>query len=143
MTTITSDEVPCSFALCTVNECPVADHCLRHQALEVLTKERNIITVVNPRRTQPSEACEYYCSDEKQAFARGFAAMQEEMLPRQYSVFMKRLQGHFGRTGYFERRRGDRLCSSTDIAVIKKVLADLGLSHLDFDGYEQRYNWNG
>ena len=71
------------------------------------------------------------------------AAMKEEMLPRQYKVFMSRLQKHFGRTGYFERRRGERLCSPADIVVIEKVLADLGLSHLAFDAYERHYNWNG
>ena len=143
MNIITSEEVPSGFVLCIVNDCPVASHCLRHLALDVLTKERYLISVANPRRTQPSEACEYYCSDEPQVFARGFSAMKEEMLPRQYSVFMSRLKHAFGRTGYFERRRGDRLCSPEDIAVIEKVLADLGLSHLDFDGYERRFNWNG
>ena len=143
MNNITSKEVPSNFSLCTVNDCPVASHCLRHLALEVLTKEPYQISVVNPLRTQPSEACEYYRSDEPQVFGRGFAKMQEEMLPRQYNVFMNRLKQAFGRTGYFERRRGERLCSPADIAVIEKVLADLGLSHLRFDGYERCYNWNG
>ena len=69
--------------------------------------------------------------------------MKEEMLPRQYKVFMNRLQDHFGRTGYFERRRGERLCSPADIDVIEKVLANLGLSHLGFDAYERHFNWNG
>lgn len=142
MPIITSDEVPSNFSLCTVSGCPVAGHCLRHMALEVLTKEPYLISVVNPRRTKPSEACEYYRSDEPQVFARGFAAMKEEMLPRQYSVFMSRLKQAFGRTGYFERRRGERLCSPAEVALVETVLADLGLSHLDFDSYERRYNWN-
>ena len=142
MTILTSEEVPGNFVLCTVNDCPVGSHCLRHLALQVLKKDPYHIFVVNPRRTQPSEACEFYRSDEPQVFARGFAAMKEEMLPRQYKVFMNRLKSAFGRTGYFERRRGERLCSPADIAVIESVLADLGLSHLDFDGYERHYNWN-
>ena len=142
MTTITANDVPNNYALCTANDCPMASHCLRHLALEVLTEEPYSITVVNPLRTKFSEACEYYRTDEPQTFARGFTAMQEEMLPRQYSTFMNRLKDAFGRTGYFERRRGERLCSPADIAVIQKVLADLGLSHLDFDAYEQHYNWD-
>ena len=141
MTTITSKEVPGNFALCAVKECPVASRCLRHLALEVLTKGPRLITVVNPRRTQPSEACEFYCSDELQEFARGFKKMQEEMLPRQYDTFMNRLKDVFGRTGYFERRRGERLCSPAEIAVIREVLAELELSHLGFDAYEKHYNW--
>jgi len=68
--------------------------------------------------------------------------MKEDMLPRQYKVFMNRLQSAFGRTGYFERRRGDKLCSPKDIKTIEAVLKNLDLQHLGFDAYEQRYNWD-
>ena len=117
------------------------EHCLRQKARQMLGKSDKIVKVVNPLLTQPSEQCEFYRSDEPQVFARGFAAMQEEMLPRQYKVFMMRLQDHFGRTGYFERRRGERLCSPADIVVIEKVLASHGLSYLGFDAYERHINW--
>lgn len=143
MNNISPNEVPANYMLCTVSDCPVASHCLRHLAMEVLTQEPDFITVVNPLRTQPSENCEYYRSSELQDFARGFAKMQEEMLPRQYKAFMNRLQGDFGRTGYFERRRGERLCSPKEIAIVREVLGELGLSHLDFDAYEQHRDWYG
>ena len=142
MNKISFKEAPGSFVLCTLKECPMADHCLRQMAMQVLTKRDRIVRIVNPLLTQPSEQCLFYRSDEPQVFARGFAAMKEEMLPRQYKVFMKRLQGHFGRTGYFERRRGERLCSPNDMLIIEDVLKDLGLSHLGFDAYEQHYNWD-
>ena len=138
---ISFKEVPDNYTLCVKADCPMADHCLRQLAMQVLTSRNKILKIVNPLLTQPSEQCEFYRSDEPQVFARGFAAMQEEMLPRQYKVFMKRLQDHFGRTGYFERRRGERLCSPADIVVIEKVLASLGLSHLGFDAYERHLNW--
>lgn len=143
MNNITPNEIPVNFSLCCVSDCPVASHCLRRLAFDVLTQEPEYLTIVNPHRTLPSEACEYYRSDELQDFARGFAKMQEEMLPRQYKTFMTRLQGHFGRTGYFERRRGERLCSPQEIAIVREVLGEMGLSHLDFDGYEQHRNWYG
>ena len=142
MNTISSKEVPSGYPLCAVSDCPVAAHCLRQLAMKVLTKQEYIIRIVNPRRTKPSEACEYYRSDEPQVFARGFAAMKEEMLPRQYQVFMNSLKAKFGRTGYFERKRGDRLCSPDDIKAVEAVLKVLGLQHLGFDAYEQLYNWN-
>ena len=139
---MTFDFVPDGYPFCIVTDCPVGEHCLRLKAGKMLGKTDKIVKVVNPRLTQPSEQCEFYRFDEPQVFARGFAAMKEEMLPRQYKVFMKRLQEHFGRTGYFERRRGDRLCSPNDIQVVEAVLKDLGLSHLGFDAYEQHYNWS-
>ena len=64
------------------------------------------------------------------------------MLPRQYGVFMSRLTDRFGRTGYFERRRGEKLCSPEDIEFIRSVLEDIGMSHLDFDAFEEHYNWD-
>ena len=135
------DLVPEGYPFCVVTECPVGEHCLRWKARQMLGKSDKIVKVVNPLRTLPSEQCEYYRSDEPQVFARGFAAMKEEMLPRQYKVFMRRLQDYFGRTGYFERRRGERLCSPKDIGMIQKVLQDLGLQHLGFDAYERHFDW--
>ena len=141
MNKIGFNEVPGGYVMCSVAECPMADHCLRQLAMQVLDNSVRLVTVVNPRRTQPSEACEFYRTDKPQAFACGFKGMQEEMLPRQYSVFMNKLKQHFGRTGYFERRRGERLCSPMDIAVIQDVLRELDLSHLSFDGFVEQYNW--
>lgn len=119
----------------------MGEHCLRQKARQMLGESDKIVKVVNPLLTQPSEQCEFYRSDEPQVFARGFAAMKEEMLPRQYKMFMNRLQGKFGRTGYFERRRGERLCSPEDINVIQYILKELGLQHLGFDAYERHFNW--
>ncbi len=142
MNKISFKEVPDGYTVCIKSDCPLANNCLRQLAMQVLTKQNKIVRIVNPLLTQPSEQCQFYRSDEPQVYARGFAAMKEEMLPRQYKVFMSRLQSKFGRTGYFERRRGDRLCSPKDIKAIEAVLKDLGLQHLGFDAYEQRYNWN-
>ena len=142
MNKISFKEVPDGYTVCIKSDCPLANNCLRQLAMQVLTKQNKIVRIVNPLLTQPSEQCQFYRSDEPQVYARGFAAVKEEMLPRQYKVFMSRLQSKFGRTGYFERRRGDRLCSPKDIKAIEAVLKDLGLQHLGFDAYEQRYNWN-
>ena len=142
MNKISFKEVPDGYTVCIKSDCPLANNCLRQLAMQVLTKQNRIVRIVNPLLTQPSEQCEFFRSDEPQVYARGFAAMKEEMLPRQYKVFMSRLQSKFGRTGYFERRRGDRLCSPKDIKAVEAVLKDLGLQHLGFDAYEQRYNWN-
>lgn len=142
MNKISFKEVPDGYTVCIKSDCPLANNCLRQLAMQVLTKQNRIVRIVNPLLTQPSEQCEFYRSDEPQLYARGFAAMKEEMLPRQYKVFMNRLQSKFGRTGYFERRRGVRLCSPKDIKTVEAVLKDLGLQHLGFDAYEQRYNWD-
>jgi hypothetical protein len=142
MVELKTKDVPKGYVVCTREDCAVCENCLRHIALKVMTKKEWMIRHVNPKRTQPSTLCEYFRSDRPQVFARGFANMKEEMLPRQYGVFMSRLTDRFGRTGYFERRRGEKLCSPEDIEFIRSVLEDIGMSHLDFDAFEEHYNWD-
>ena len=141
MNKINSKDVPNGYPICVVSDCPVANHCLRQMATQVLTKKNHLVTIVNPLRTKPSDQCEYYRSDEVQQYARGFNAMKAQMLPGQYKEFMDSLKLYFGRTRYFEHKRGECLCSPKDITVIRNLLNKLGLSHLDFDAYEMHYNW--
>ena len=70
---ISFKEVPDNYTLCVKADCPVADHCLRQLAMQVLTSRNKILKIVNPLLTQPSEQCEFYRSDEPQVFARGFS----------------------------------------------------------------------
>ena len=55
MNKISFNEVPGSYVLCAQKDCPMADHCLRQMAMQVLTKRDRIIRIVNPLLTQPSE----------------------------------------------------------------------------------------
>ena len=134
--------MPRSFERCIQADCPLAGQCLRQLAMQTLTKTDAVVAIVNPLLTKPSEQCEFYRNASLQVFARGFAGMKEQMLPAQYSIFMKRLQARFGRSAYFDRRNGRRLCSPADIEFIRKVLKELGLEGLEFDEYVEQNNWN-
>ena len=136
------EEIPGGFAMCTRDDCAVCDHCLRHMAFkDVVTEKLWSISHVNPLRVVPTAECEYYRSDEPATYARGFVKMKQQMLPRQYDEFSVRLIGKFGRTGYYERRRGERLCSPKEIEFVRKVLQEMKLPNLEFDGYEEHLNW--
>ena len=138
---MTLNDVPGGYGMCTRDDCPVCNHCLRHMAFQEVEKDLRFVYHVNPLRVEPSEKCEYFRSDELATYARGFTKMQQEMIPRQYQTFSVRLIGKFGRTGYFERRRGERLCTPSEIAAIRNVLREIGLPELEFDGYLKQYNW--
>ncbi len=138
----TMKDVPGGYGLCTRNDCAVCNHCLRHIAYnDVVTKELWVINHVNPLRVVPNAQCPFFRSDELATYAKGFVKMKQEMLPRQYDEFKCRLTGKFGRTGYYERRRGERLCSPSDIRKIRAVLQELKLPELEFDGYVKQLNW--
>ena len=138
----TMKDVPGGYGLCTQNDCAVCNHCLRHIAYnDVVTEELWVINHVNPLRIVPNAQCPFFRSDELATYAKGFVKMKQEMLPRQYDEFKCRLTGKFGRTGYYERRRGERLCSPSDIRKIRTVLQELKLPELEFDGYVKQLNW--
>ncbi len=63
------------------------------------------------------------------------------MLPGQYDTFRYSLQGKFGRNPYFECRKSSRLCTPREVEVVRSVQKELGLEHLEFDGYVKRINW--
>jgi len=142
MSMIKYEDVPYGFMHCLEAACPMASHCLRQLAMQAVPKDQISIPIINPQLPEPSENCKYYRSDEPQLYGRGFANMQKQMLPGQYDTFRYRLIGKFGRNPYFERRKGARLCSPLEVEVVKGVLKELGLEHLDFDGYVKRLNWS-
>ena len=137
----TLEDLPSGFALCMRNDCKVCEHCLRHIAYNDVGKDLKRLTIVNPLLVAASEQCEFFRTDELATYAKGFTKMQLKMIPGQYQDFSVRLIGRFGRTGYYERRRGERLCSPAEIETIRAVLQELGLPDLEFDGYQKQYNW--
>ena len=139
----TLEDIPGGYAMCTRNDCTVCEHCLRHIAYNDVGKDQKRLMIINPLLVVPNEQCEHFRTDELATYAKGFVRMKEEMLPRQYDEFMVCLIGRFGRTGYYERRRGERLCKPSEIEFIRKVLQDLHLPDLEFDAYEKHYNWYG
>ena len=141
MNTIDYNQVPKTFALCLHSNCPLAAQCLRRRVWDAVPTTEERISIVNPASVTPGDACHCYRSAEPAIYARGFRGMQARMLPAQYAKFSERLIKHFSRTSYFEHRRGKWLCSPSDMAYIRSVLDELGLSALEFDAYEERYNW--
>ena len=138
----TMKDVPGGYGLCTRNDCAVCNHCLRHMAYnDVVTEELWVINHVNPLRVKLTAECEFFRTDELATYGKGFVKMKQEMLPRQYDEFSCRLISKFGRTGYYERRRGERLCSPSEMKVVRAVLHDLGLPNLEFDSYVKKLNW--
>ena len=135
-------DVPRSFVLCDQSSCPKASCCLRQMAMQVAGRRDRFLTIVNPQRTALSAKCAYYRDATPVAYGRGFLHMQSQMLPAQYREFSYSLRRQFGRNAYYERRSGRHLCSPSEVACVRRRLASLGLSHLDFDAYEERYNWD-
>lgn len=142
MNTIDYNQVPHNFALCLHTECPMAATCLRRMVWDAIPESEEHLTVLNPSCITPGAECRHYRSAQKEVYARGFCGMKAQMVPAQYAKFSDRLTHYFSRNCYYERRRGDRLCSPKEITHIREVLAEIGLPDLEFDAYEERYNFS-
>ena len=119
----------------------MAATCLRRMVWNAIPESEEHLTILNPSCVVPGTECRYYRSAQKSVYARGFCGMQAQMLPAQYAKFCDKLTHYFSRNSYYERRRGDRLCSPTEMAYIREVLTEIGLPTLEFDAYEERHNF--
>lgn len=142
MNTIDYTQVPHHFALCLHVQCPMAGSCLRRMVWSVVPDSEEQLMVLNPSCITPGEQCKCYRPALKEVYARGFRGMQAQMLPAQYAKFSGKLMEYFSRNSYYERRRGERLCSPKEIGYIREVLAEIGLPALEFDAYEEKFNFN-
>lgn len=142
MNTIDHTQVPRTFSLCIHDTCPLAEQCLRLMAWTALPDSEEHISIINPRCVTLDETCRHYRSSTPVTYARGFRGMQAQMLPAQYAKFSEALMKRFSRSSYYEHRRGTMPCTPDDIAYIRNVLSSLGLPDLEFDAYEENFNWN-
>ena len=138
----TYKDLPPNYSVCEHNGCPLAESCLHQIAYRQLVKDSEYMRLINPSRCSQSAGCKYYRNNEPVTYARGFTNFQKKMFPDQYSQFMYRLIGKFGRNPYFERRRGDSALTPREQQLILQTLKDCGVTEeLKFDSYEQIINW--
>ena len=142
MSKINYNEVPGCYLHCIKADCKKATHCLRQLAMQAADDSVRSFAIINPKLIEQQDECEFYRNNKPQVYGKGFKNMQKKMLPDEYSMFMYRLQGKFGRNPYFERRRGERLCSPSDIKQVEAALKAIGHPELKFDAYVEKLNWD-
>lgn len=136
--------VPADYPLCLHADCPMAAACLHQLACDQIETSNRYLRLVNPKRCSKDDKCEYYQDPTPMRYARGFKNIQEKMYSKQYKRFMHKLIGKFGRTAYFERRRGDTLLSPKEQQIVLAVLREVGIEgEIEFDSYEENVNWYG
>ena len=136
-------EIPRSYAVCELADCPCADACLHQLAYRQKVEMDRFLWLVNPRLCSRDKQCTFYRDSAPVTYARGFTQMQKRMYPGQYDRFKTKLVLQFGRNPYFERRNGKTLISPKEQNLIKQVARQVGVeAEFSFDAYEQRLNWN-
>lgn len=135
--------MPASYAACVLADCPQGQQCLRRKVYANFTPQADHFNVVNPERCTRSAECPYFCDAAPVRYARGFKGMRGKMLPGQYDVFRSMLIATFSRNPFYERQRGDYGMSPREQAVVREILQKAGANaDLEFDAYEEQYDWD-
>lgn len=135
-------EMISSYSACLHDDCACQSTCLRHRAYKELLQTNEVIRIVNPTKCTKDTSCPFYRDDKPVRFARGFTNFQEKMFPDQYRTFRARCIAHFGRNGYFMRRRGELALSPAEQQLVRKALQKAGITEeWPFDAYDEQQNW--
>ena len=141
--TKTSEKVPNNYTLCIKGDCPKAENCLRHVAVEMMPAEVERWQIVSPAYLAQMEGdCPMYRSAEKVEYARGFVRMVRSLPMNMSEMVAHKLIARFGRNGYYDMRKGKLAIAPAQQEIIRIVVAECGAQQeVEFDSYEVGYQW--
>ncbi len=137
-------KVPFAFGLCAVENCPYAATCLRQIAIKHAPATKVFLPTMNINRVKSRKGkCDYYCSNEKIRYAKGFMRTVDVLTIRVERIFRYRMISYFGRKNYYLKRKGELTLTPAEQERVIGVAKELGVIQAEyFDGYVEEYNWN-
>ncbi len=134
--------LPDGYPVCQFLDCLAAATCLHQQFYKDAVQKYDTIRLVNPERCVKDASCPFYRDSKPVPYALGFMNFQQNMFPEQYDRFKKICTDRWGRSSFFERRRGTFPLSPADQEFAREALKTVGVTaELDFDAYEPFTNW--
>ena len=136
-------KVPHNFGLCAAADCPHADTCLRRIAYTHTPASVTFPPTLNPKTIEARTGkCEYYRSNQKVRYAKGFVRTTEALAVSASGTFRYGLIGNWGIRRYYQKRKGETLLSPAEQQKVMALARKLGLQQEEyFDSYVEEYNW--
>ena len=89
------------------------------------------------------EKCDYFCSNEKVRYAKGFMCTINALTVRVANTFRYRMIGYLGRKNYYLKRSGKLALTPAEQQWIINTAKELGVIQSEyFDSYIVEYNWD-
>lgn len=140
---ISMEHLPNEYLMCILKDCPLSKRCLRYYAATQQSSNRHVLTVVNPGyHDVATEDCPWFRSNEKVTMKRGMTNFFHDMPGHMERSIRDQLIQLFGRTPYFNMRRGDRLITPGEQQQIARTCRQNGWQgELNYDGEVEDVEW--
>lgn len=98
---------------------------------------------LNPKTIEARTGkCEYYRSNQKVRYAKGFVRTTEALAVSASGTFRYGLIGTWGIRKYYQKRKGETLLSPSEQQKVMALAKKLGLQQEEyFDSYVEEYSW--
>ncbi len=138
------NEMPATFGMCNVKECPQAESCLRQIVYpEVAKKKAPFLKMLNPEcLTTPKDTCKYYLKNEKVRRAFGFITTLKAIPSGKVDSFRSLLIARMGRKRYYQARKGEVMLTEAEVQLIVNQANQHGVKLEEyFDCYKNVLLW--
>ena len=89
------------------------------------------------------DKCDYYCSNEKVLYAKGFMRTVNALTVRVADTFRYRMISYLGRKNYYLKRKGELNLTPAEQQQVIAIAKSLGVIQKEyFDSYIEEYNWD-
>ena len=135
--------VPSWYVLCTNNDCPLRDNCLRHLAGRHAPENMEIATCVMPKTLKNSN-CRWQDKITIEVWAAGFSHLYDKVMKKDYTTMRKTITSYLhGARIYYEYKRGERALSPSEQQWIRNYVKSLGYDwEVEFDRYFEDYAYH-
>ena len=126
-------QVPFTFGMCAAENCPQASTCLRQIALKHAPANKVFLPIMNPNHIKGiKEKCDYFCSNEKVRYAKGFMCTINALTVRVANTFRYRMIGYLGRKNYYLKRSGKLALTPAEQQWIINTAKELGVIQSEY-----------
>ena len=123
---------------------PQASTCLRQIALKHAPANKVFAANYESKPYKGHKRkCDYFCSNEKVRYAKGFMCTINALTVRVANTFRYRMIGYLGRKNYYLKRSGKLALTPAEQQWIINTAKELGVIQSEyFDSYIVEYNWD-
>ena len=132
------------YVVCFAEACKLREQCLRWIVGQHMPATKQVCMAVNPHQDGvATDHCPLMRKIEKVKMARGMRHIFSDEMPRRIEKIIRAaLIARYGRSYYFEYRKGAKLIQPSMQADIREVFRHYGWNEkVEFDEYIDDYEW--